>query len=110
MGLFRKVFKKAFGSKVGKKVDKFVSNPLRRIQRSHSFGKLGHTLLPSTSKNNLVTRGYFSLMNRLGKAANRMASRMAASPTVSNAMTASQLPSLQSQRLDYRYRRLKDLM
>lgn len=107
MSFFSKTLKKAFGKKVGK----FLSNPLRRIQRSHKFGKLGHSILPSSSKNNLLTSAYSSVLNRLSKSAIKLASRMSASPAVSSASgLVSSMPSVSSQRLDYRYRRLKDLV
>lgn len=109
MGIYRKVFKKAFGSKLGKKIDKFISNPLRRIQRSHKFGRLGHSVAPTMSDSSYITHAYNKLMSSMGKSAMRAAERQAASVSGNSAYTASVHVS-PSQRMDYSYRRLSDLM
>lgn len=106
MSFLGKALKKAFGKKVGG----FLANPLRRIQRSHKFGKLGHSILPSMSDNNYLTHAFNKISKSLGKSALRAASRQSASMVGSSAYTASRASLSPSQALDYSYRRLKDIM
>lgn len=104
MGLFKKFNRKVFG----KRASKWISNPLRALQRSHKFGKLGHTVLPSNSEHNLVTKAYNKLMSNMSRSALRAAERQAANSPAANSASAA-VQTIPQQRLDYGYRRLADL-
>lgn len=106
MGFLGKTFKKAFGKRVGG----FLANPLRRLQRSHKLGKLGHSLLPSMSDQNYLTHAFNKLSKSIGRSALRAAERQSASLTGNSAYTASHASLSPNQALDYSYRRLKDIM
>lgn len=100
---------------LGKTASKFIARSLtgdsigaiRSLQRSHSFGRLGKTLLPSFSDKNYITKAYNKLMSKIGSVAVRNASRV--SNSASSVRTQTAMPVSTSQRLDYNYRRLSDL-
>ena len=90
----------------GKKGYKWVKNPFRAAQRSH---KLGHTLAPSWSDSNQITRVYNKLMNKLGKSAERSMARNTNTNSAQIVRSQTSMPLSTSQRLNYNYRRLSDI-
>lgn len=120
MSLFKKVHKSLtrVGRKVGfsKRASKLWARSItgdfwgviRAVQRSHKLGKFGHSIAPSMSESNLVTRAYNKLMSNMSRSALRAAERQAANSSAANSASAA-VQTIPQQRLDYAYRRLSDL-
>lgn len=107
---FRKVGLSRRASKVARQlVSNDVVGLLRSVQRSHKLGKVGHSLAPSMSESNQLTRA----LNSIQKSISRSATRAAASNqavTSAKSYTQSLPTDILSNRLDYRYRRFGGLM
>lgn len=126
MSIFKKIHRKltSFHRKLGlsKRASQLVARSitgdsvgaLRALQRSHKFGRVGKSLLPTNSDSNYLTHAW----NKLKGSISRMAERQVAKQSATNSSkSAAQAMSYQARplditanRVDYRYRRLADLI